>query len=311
MSTGEPVLLQVKLTRAEHTALTQWSRGINASQALTRRSLIILECAKGLSDADAARALNVHPKTVRRWRRRFHEKRIDGLTENRRGTPVHQASDSEPTTFASKRGEGGFGKKELRATILESRATAVGAVVAAIALLVGFWQYSNQQKAEQIKESRRYVDKIAWWDGYDHGGFTVHFANRSTAKLSSLLIRNQAPGDVGYVIDMGTIAPCTVVTIKISRSVFPTRLPDGRKVLPLWQTGGLEFWDPVGYWVASGGIMHLQIRRSETDIEPTDRFGGLEESSFINVSEISYAEPDAKKIFTNIPKVAEPANDCS
>jgi transposase-like protein len=310
MSTGPSASLPVKLTQAERSALNQWSQGINAAPALARRSRIILECAKGSSDAAAARALDVHPQTVKKWRARFHEKGIDGLTASRPDTQTRPVGD-EVKESAAKQDDVSFGKKELRAAILESRATAAGAMVALAALLAGLFQFSNQQNSEEMKENRRYVDKVTWWDGYEQDGSVVHFANRSTAKLSSLLLRNQAPGDGGFIIDMGTVAPCTEVTVKIARSVFPAHLPDGREPIHLWQTGDITFWDPVGFWATRGGVTNLEVMRSETETEPTDRFGGLEESFFINTSELDDSEIDLKKIFTNVPKTAEPANDCS
>ncbi|MGW0773744.1 helix-turn-helix domain-containing protein [Streptomyces sp. NPDC002835] len=60
----------------------------SSAQSLALRSRIVLECAEGRAIAEVARRLRVTTGTVRTWRRRLLERRLDGLCdEPRPGVP--------------------------------------------------------------------------------------------------------------------------------------------------------------------------------------------------------------------------------
>jgi hypothetical protein len=134
-------------------------------------------------------------------------------------------------------------------------------------------------------------------------------ANRSTATLSTVLITNRTlPDGEGYLIDVGTITPCTTVKLQISRSVLLAHSASGRVSDGLWRTGNIQFWDPVGSWNVSGGFLRMAFSRRQSNIEPEDRIGGLTESTLVDIKQVYV---DHHKIFTQIPKSAETADDCS
>nr|WP_306750042.1 IS630 family transposase [Saccharothrix yanglingensis] len=79
---------EVKLGEQERETLLRWARRAKSSQVLAQRCRIVLACAEGLSNKRIAEDLSVQPTTVTKWRTRFLEHRLDGLTgEARPGRP--------------------------------------------------------------------------------------------------------------------------------------------------------------------------------------------------------------------------------
>ena len=77
---GRPVGA-VDLTADEKQTLERWARGRTVSQALARRARIVLGCAAGHLNGEVAREQKTTIQTVGKWRRRFVEHRIDGLSD--------------------------------------------------------------------------------------------------------------------------------------------------------------------------------------------------------------------------------------
>lgn len=82
------------LSEQEREQLVRWSRRRTSSQALALRSRIVLACAQGADNKSVAAELGCAAATVGKWRARFVEDRLDGLTdEPRPGRPPSVSID--------------------------------------------------------------------------------------------------------------------------------------------------------------------------------------------------------------------------
>jgi len=76
------------LSDEERETLERWARRPKSAQSLALRCRIVLTAATGVTNNEVAEGLGVHPATVSKWRRRFVERRLDGLSdEPRPGAP--------------------------------------------------------------------------------------------------------------------------------------------------------------------------------------------------------------------------------
>ena len=81
-------MLELPLASLERAELKQLSSRRKTAQALALRARIILECARGLENQEVAADLAISKNTVGKWRRRFVERRMEGLhDEPRSGAP--------------------------------------------------------------------------------------------------------------------------------------------------------------------------------------------------------------------------------
>ena len=77
------------MTDPERDQLVRWERRRKSSQALALRSRIVLKCAEGHANKEVAAECGASPATVGKWRRRFCELRLDGLSDDPRpGRPA-------------------------------------------------------------------------------------------------------------------------------------------------------------------------------------------------------------------------------
>src|SRR3954465_5236016 len=75
---------ELVLTDDEQAALQRWARRRKSAQALALRSRIVLACAAGLDNKQVAAREGVAQPTVGKWRARFVELRLDGLSDDPR-----------------------------------------------------------------------------------------------------------------------------------------------------------------------------------------------------------------------------------
>jgi transposase len=88
-----PRPVEITLVEAERDQLERWVRRRSSAQALALRSRIVLACAEGESNTRVAGRLGVNVATVRKWRGRFAEARLDGLLDEPRPGRPRTVSD--------------------------------------------------------------------------------------------------------------------------------------------------------------------------------------------------------------------------
>ncbi|WP_017570414.1 helix-turn-helix domain-containing protein [Nocardiopsis halotolerans] len=87
MSHPGPKLVPLELTDEERDVLQGWIRKRKQAQDVALRARIVLSCDRTVADrvpvsqSQVARELGVSAATVRKWRRRFTERRLEGLTD--------------------------------------------------------------------------------------------------------------------------------------------------------------------------------------------------------------------------------------
>ena len=91
-------MAELTVTDDERQALERWARRAKSSQALAQRCRIILGCAAGKSNKEVATEVGVWPQTVCKWRQRFLENRLDGLTDEPRPGAPRRIGDEQIET---------------------------------------------------------------------------------------------------------------------------------------------------------------------------------------------------------------------
>ena len=85
--------VEVVLDDGEREALERWARRRRSSQALALRCRIVLGAAAGETNREVAAGLGCSEATVSKWRRRFAERRLDGLADEPRPGAPRRVSD--------------------------------------------------------------------------------------------------------------------------------------------------------------------------------------------------------------------------
>src|SRR3954462_12705273 len=85
----------IELTDGERVQLESWARRRTSAQALALRSRIVLLAADGRNNTEIAERLGVHRPMVRKWRGRFAEQRLDGLTDEPRPGRPRTVTDAQ------------------------------------------------------------------------------------------------------------------------------------------------------------------------------------------------------------------------
>jgi len=79
----------------EREVLERWSRRPKSPHSIAQRARIVVLAADGMTNKDVAERVGVNPATVLKWRKRFLERRLDGLIDEPRPGAPRSISDAE------------------------------------------------------------------------------------------------------------------------------------------------------------------------------------------------------------------------
>ena len=94
MPSGRP-LPPLVLSPSERDTLQRWVARRKTAQALPLRARIILACAQGRSNNDVSAQVRLGSQSVGKWRRRFLDKRLDGLLDEPRPSAPRKITDAD------------------------------------------------------------------------------------------------------------------------------------------------------------------------------------------------------------------------
>ncbi|QDV09841.1 Chromosome-anchoring protein RacA [Planctomycetes bacterium Poly30] len=86
---------ELVLTTEEKAELQRLARRRNVGVVVAERARIILECGKGLENIQVAERLGITNQTVGKWRKRFIDSRLDGLSDDFRSGRPRSVSDRD------------------------------------------------------------------------------------------------------------------------------------------------------------------------------------------------------------------------
>lgn len=85
----------IRLSPSERETLEGWARRYTTAHALAERARVILECAKGKTNLAVAERLPVSRSMVGKWRKRFAQRRVDGLLDEPRPGAPRRITDKD------------------------------------------------------------------------------------------------------------------------------------------------------------------------------------------------------------------------
>ncbi len=98
---GRPAVA-ITLSPAERQELEGLARRRKTAQGLTRRARIVLAAAEGLENQRIAEQVGADANTVGKWRRRFAERRVDGLHDEPRSGAPRKIGDEQITEVVTR-----------------------------------------------------------------------------------------------------------------------------------------------------------------------------------------------------------------
>jgi transposase len=149
----------VELTDDERARLEVWTRRRTSAQALALRSRIVLLAAEGLNNTEIAGRLGVHRNVAGKWRSRFVEHRLDGLTDEPRPGRPRTVSDAQVEEVIVKTLE--TTPRDATHWSTRSMAKEVGLTQSAVQRIwKAFGLQPHRQQTWKLSKDPQFIDKV-------------------------------------------------------------------------------------------------------------------------------------------------------
>jgi transposase len=153
------VLAPVVLSDPERAQLESWTRRRTSAQALALRSRIVLLAAEGRNNTEIAAELAIKRGTAAKWRSRFVEHRLDGLTDEPRPGRPRTISDEQVEAVIVKTLE--TTPKDATHWSTRSMAAEVGLTQSAVLRIwKAFGLQPHRQETWKLSKDPLFVDKV-------------------------------------------------------------------------------------------------------------------------------------------------------
>jgi transposase len=154
-----PVPLRIELSDQERAQLEAWARRRSSAQALALRARIVLAGAEGLNNTEIAARLGMAVSSVRKWRKRFVEHRLDGLTDEPRPGRPRTITDDKVEEVIVKTLESA--PKDATHWSTRSMAREVGLTQSAVLRIWrAFGLQPHRQQAWKLSKDPLFIDKV-------------------------------------------------------------------------------------------------------------------------------------------------------
>jgi len=154
-----PVAEKIELSGEERRTLERWARRPTSAQALAQRSRVVLAAARGLKNTEIAAELGIGRPMVTKWRNRFAEHRLDGLTDEPRPGRPRTISDERVEEVVIKTLE--TTPRDATHWSTRSMAREVGLTQnAVLRIWHAFGLQPHRQEAWKLSRDPRFIDKV-------------------------------------------------------------------------------------------------------------------------------------------------------
>jgi transposase len=153
------VAVAIELSEDERAQLEAWTRRRTSAQALAQRSRIVLLAAEGLKNTEIADELGIHRAMAAKWRSRFADQRLDGLTDEPRPGRPRTISDEQVEEVIVKTLE--TAPKDATHWSTRSMAREVGLTQSAVLRIWrAFGLQPHRQETWKLSRDPQFVDKV-------------------------------------------------------------------------------------------------------------------------------------------------------
>jgi len=153
------VAVGIELSDEERAQLEAWTRRRTSAQALAQQSRIVLLAAEGHNHREIARELGIDRNTVAKWRSRFVEHRLDGLTDEPRPGRPRMITDEQVEEVIVKTLE--TTPKDATHWSTRSMAAEVGLTQSAVLRIwKAFGLQPHRQETWKLSKDPLFIDKV-------------------------------------------------------------------------------------------------------------------------------------------------------